>query len=273
MLRSCRSRGAQGAGLEAAHRAEGEGLGALSPPARPGASRAVSTGPWGRKRDLRAPSMRPRARRSLLPGRCGPRATEPEPLPPGPRPPAPLHVHLRAPPPPPLTPTPHPPPRIPLATSQGSQTRAMPVRGGRWGSFWELRARQLQRQLQVRDPGPQATCTPPPLNSRGRAARGGAGEGLGGSVSWKWRAPPCRRSSTPAQCQRWASPPPRSLPSPSPPATGPHRTPKGLHVLPPGTPVSLHAPCPTYCLLSPGLNVRSQARGVGCLTCPRGIRS
>ncbi|XP_043313216.1 kinesin-like protein KIF25 isoform X2 [Cervus canadensis] len=27
----------------------------------------------------------------------------------------------------------------------------MPVRGGRWGSFWELRARQLQRQLQAKE--------------------------------------------------------------------------------------------------------------------------
>ncbi|XP_065785014.1 uncharacterized protein [Muntiacus reevesi] len=117
LLRSCRGRSAQGAGLEAAPRAEGEGLDASAPPARPGASRAVSTRPWGRKRHLRAPSTRPRARRSLPPGRCGP----------GPRP---RHVHLRAPPHPthsPPTPAPHPLGDHPRLTDLGDASAGRPL--------------------------------------------------------------------------------------------------------------------------------------------------
>lgn len=177
LLRSCRSRGAQGAGLEAAHRAEGEGLGALSPPARPGASRAVSTGPWGRKRDLRAPSMRPRARRSLLPGRCGPRATEPKPLPPGPRPPAPLHVHLRAPPPPthshPPPPAPHPLGDQPRLTDQGNARAGRPL-GKLLGAAGEAAAASTAGE----GPGTPGHLHPTaPQLKRPRSPGGGAGAG------------------------------------------------------------------------------------------------
>lgn len=260
LLRSCRSCRAQGAGLEAGHRAEGEGLGSSSPPARPGPRRP------GLVRSLPSPvrralgledisALRPRGhcassfragvgRAPRSPGPSCPRdpsCQDPRPLdsPPDPPPPrspntstcAPLS-HPTHPTPPRTTSHPHRLGDHPRPAGQDNASPGRPL-GGLLGAAGEAAAAPTAGE----GPGTPGHLHPTAPHSR----RHSAPAGLGRSLSWIQRAPPRHRSSTPARGQGWVGIPASPLPA------FPIPTPKGLRVLPPGTSLP---PRPTPTLLT-----------------------
>ena len=248
LLRSCRSCSAQDAGLEAGHRAEGEGQGSLSPPTRPGPepSEPCPPGPGARRHisalHPRGPApdghcassfragVGHRARAPPAPG--APPARTPAPLdaPPKlpPLPPVPLHVHPRAPlPPHSLRPAPHPHHlgNHPRPTGQDDASAEQPL-GVLLGAAGEA------------------------------AAASTAGEGPGTPGHLHPTAPQLKAPLSPSGFWLIAEPRPATEAPPPPGASGghprlpahclPHPHPRRVSVSPLQGRLSLHAPPPLY---------------------------